>query len=72
MEGLSSSSLWDDYRIIDNIMVSSPLYNDVLKAIHVEVIYKFKDHLVTWVEEYIKLSNTPSQAKKILADIDRR
>jgi hypothetical protein len=32
----------------------------------------FKDHLVTWVVDYIKQSNTAAQATKILADIDRR
>jgi hypothetical protein len=30
----------------------------------------FKDHIVTWVEAYIKQANTPQNAKKIMADID--
>ena len=32
----------------------------------------FKDHLTTWVEKYIKATNTASEARKLLADIDRR
>ena len=32
----------------------------------------FKDHLVTWVTEYIEATHTPTEAKKILADIDHQ
>ena len=33
----------------------------------------FKDHLVSWVEEYIKISSASErEAKEILDDIDRR
>jgi hypothetical protein len=32
----------------------------------------FKDHLVDWVEAYIKLTNGAGEATQILADIDRR
>jgi Plavaka transposase len=32
----------------------------------------FKDHLVTWVVDYIKMNHTAAQSSKILADIDRR
>lgn len=32
----------------------------------------FKDHLVTWIEEYIYLVNTTQQAKEIMDEIDRR
>lgn len=32
----------------------------------------FKDHLVTWVNEYIKAEYRPAEAQKILDDIDRR
>ena len=31
----------------------------------------FKDHLVTWVIDYIEEVHTPAEAKRILADIDR-
>ena len=32
----------------------------------------FKDHLVTWVEDYISRTYSAGEAKKILDDIDRR
>ena len=32
----------------------------------------FKDHLVDWVEKYIKKSHPKAQADRIIADIDRR
>lgn len=32
----------------------------------------FKDHIVTWVQNYIKSTNTEKDAHKILDDIDRR
>lgn len=32
----------------------------------------FKDHLVDWVTEYIKSVHTAQEAKRILAEIDRR
>ncbi|KAK7685478.1 hypothetical protein QCA50_011342 [Cerrena zonata] len=32
----------------------------------------FKDHLVSWIEEYVSLTNTPSEAKRIMDVIDRR
>jgi hypothetical protein len=32
----------------------------------------FKDHLVTWVEEYLVLTHGPTRANAIMDDIDRR
>ena len=32
----------------------------------------FKDHLVTWVEQYLNNSFSKGDAEKIMADIDRR
>lgn len=32
----------------------------------------FKDHIVQWVEDYIKLKYTAAEAKRIMDDIDRR
>lgn len=32
----------------------------------------FKDHLVTWVNEYLFATHGEKKGKKILADIDRR
>jgi hypothetical protein len=32
----------------------------------------FKDHLVTWVTNYIKFEHSPAAAKRILAQIDQQ
>ena len=37
-----------------------------------QIIKGTKDHLVTWVTDYIKLEHPPAEAKQILADIDQQ
>jgi hypothetical protein len=32
----------------------------------------FKDHLVTWIEDYLMLTHPANKAKRIMDDIDRR
>ena len=46
-------------------LLSPDLLHQIIKG-------TFKDHLVTWVTDYIKLEHPPAEAKQILADIDRR
>ncbi|PBK82674.1 hypothetical protein ARMGADRAFT_1140721 [Armillaria gallica] len=76
---MSSKEMWDDYGIIDGIMpytsgFSRANLHELLSPDLLHQIIKgtFKDHLVTWVEEYIKTSNTPQEVARILADIDCR
>ncbi|KAJ3495158.1 hypothetical protein NLJ89_g10671 [Agrocybe chaxingu] len=75
----NKKDLWDNYGIVSDIMpftygfpranihelVAPDLLHQIIKG-------TFKDHLVTWVEEYLVLTYGPSGAEKIMADIDRR
>jgi Plavaka transposase len=61
---------------------SQPFTNDFPRAdihellspdiLHQVIKGTFKDHLVTWVEEYLVITHGKSRANEILDDIDRR
>ncbi|KAF8809162.1 hypothetical protein BYT27DRAFT_7255031 [Phlegmacium glaucopus] len=71
--------LWDDYGIVGDLI---PFTNNFPRAdihellspdlLHQIIKGTFKDHLVDWVEQYIKDTYQKSRADAILADIDRR
>ncbi|KAJ6561258.1 hypothetical protein B0H10DRAFT_2180547 [Mycena sp. CBHHK59/15] len=75
----SASTLWDSYGIdVDIIpftrdfpcadiheMISSDLLHQVIKG-------SFKDHLVTWVGEYLYLEHPKAGVDAIMDEIDRR
>lgn len=46
-------------------MLSSDLLHQVIKG-------SFKDHLVTWVGEYLYLEHSKAKADSIMDEIDRR
>jgi hypothetical protein len=56
---------WDFPRADIHELLSPDLLHQVIKG-------TFKDHLVTWVGEYLELVHGAAEAKKIMADIDRR
>ncbi|KAJ7809238.1 hypothetical protein B0H14DRAFT_2181187, partial [Mycena olivaceomarginata] len=56
---------WDFPRANLHGLLSPDLLHQVIKG-------TFKDHVVTWVGEYLQLTHGTAEAKKIMADIDRR
>ncbi|KAJ7114416.1 hypothetical protein C8R44DRAFT_630053 [Mycena epipterygia] len=79
LAAFNSDILWDEYGIDADIipftrdfpradiheMLSSDLLHQVIKG-------SFKDHLVTWVGEYLHIEHTKAEADKIMDEIDRR
>ncbi|KAF7351876.1 hypothetical protein MVEN_01149100 [Mycena venus] len=78
-DALDPDTMWDEYRVVPDVL---PFTWDFLRAdiyellspdlLHQVIKGTSKDHLVTWVGEYLESVHGKSQAKKIMADIDRR
>ncbi|KAI0371809.1 hypothetical protein BV20DRAFT_165857 [Pilatotrama ljubarskyi] len=76
---LDPGILWRDYGIVADVI---PFTSDFPRAdihellsgdiLHQVIKGTFKDHLVTWVEEYLKFMHGDVQGKTILDEIDRR
>ncbi|RXW12963.1 hypothetical protein EST38_g12891, partial [Candolleomyces aberdarensis] len=75
----TATQLWDSYGIDSDIL---PFTHDFPRAdihemltpdlLHQVIKGSFKDHLVTWVGEYLALEHGEKRADEILDDIDRR
>ncbi|EKM77022.1 hypothetical protein AGABI1DRAFT_101971 [Agaricus bisporus var. burnettii JB137-S8] len=76
-----AGQLWNEYGI-DNKIVMSPFTSDYPRAdiyamlspdlLHQVIKGTFKDHLVTWVGEYLEIREGKARAATIMDDIDRR
>ncbi|PSS35368.1 hypothetical protein PHLCEN_2v1705, partial [Hermanssonia centrifuga] len=76
---LELGELWEEYGLVGDLV---PFTNDFPRAdihellspdlLHQLIKGTFKDHLVTWVEEYLVIEHGRPRANEILDDIDRR
>ncbi|EMD31614.1 hypothetical protein CERSUDRAFT_69258 [Gelatoporia subvermispora B] len=79
VQNLTVGDAWMEYGIVADIV---PFTNDFPQAdihdllspdlLHQLIKGTFKDHLITWVEEYLVMVHGQTKANGILADIDRR
>ncbi|KAH8106722.1 hypothetical protein BXZ70DRAFT_1069328 [Cristinia sonorae] len=71
--------LWDEYGVVGDLV---PFTNDFPRAdihellsgdlLHQVIKGTFKDHLVTWVGEYLTQEHGEAKGKEIMDEIDRR
>ncbi|KAF8325909.1 hypothetical protein F5887DRAFT_1065217 [Amanita rubescens] len=79
--GLDSEELWDAFGMDDDI-ITKPFTNDFPRAdiheslspdlLHQIIKGSFKDHLVTWICDYILHVHGDARGNEILDEIDRR
>ncbi|TEB28157.1 hypothetical protein FA13DRAFT_1633446, partial [Coprinellus micaceus] len=74
-----SGQLWDIFGVRDDVVPFTHSYPraDIHELIAPDLLHQlikgtFKDHLVTWINDYIKLSNSEARALEIIQDIDHR
>ncbi|KAF8800174.1 hypothetical protein BYT27DRAFT_7227505 [Phlegmacium glaucopus] len=79
VEEFELGMLWDEYGLVGDIVPFTSGFpradiNELLSPdlLHQLIKGAFKDHLVTWVNDYVKAKYPASEAQKILDDIDRR
>ncbi|KAG1854631.1 hypothetical protein F4604DRAFT_1932696 [Suillus subluteus] len=79
IEELDQTKLWFEYSIIDHVVpfTSDFPQGDIHELLSPDLLHQiikgtFKDHLVTWVKQYLEHTHGTSCAAEILDDIDRR
>ncbi|KAH9857837.1 hypothetical protein C2E23DRAFT_865564 [Lenzites betulinus] len=79
LDALDLRSLWDDYGIVGDLTPFTSYFPraDIHELLSPDLLHQvikgtFKDHLVSWVEEYLVLKHGKAGAAVIMADIDRR
>ncbi|KAJ3475333.1 hypothetical protein NLI96_g11907 [Meripilus lineatus] len=75
----SEQDLWDAFGIVGAVKPFTMEFPraDIHELLSPDILHQlikgtFKDHLVTWIEDYINSAHPPAVAKQIMDDIDRR
>ncbi|KAI0669172.1 hypothetical protein C8Q78DRAFT_1070790 [Trametes maxima] len=78
-DAYSKQILWNDYGIIEDLTPFTAYFPraDIHELLSPDLLHQvikgtFKDHLVTWVEDYLVAKHGRAGAAVIMADIDRR
>ncbi|KAK7001906.1 hypothetical protein R3P38DRAFT_3283720 [Favolaschia claudopus] len=78
-DALNHKSIWDQYGVISDVLPFTWTFPraDIHELISPDLLHQiikgtFKDHLVTWVGEYLEAIHTKKRAAQIMAAIDRR
>ncbi|KAJ6583496.1 hypothetical protein DFH09DRAFT_1245834 [Mycena vulgaris] len=81
MESFTLKELWDDFGIVGDLIPCLQPFTthfpraDIHELISMDLLHQvikgtFKDHIVNWVEAYIRAHHEKAEAERILADID--
>lgn len=72
-------TLWFDYSLVPDFQPYTTKFPraDIYELLTPDLLHQvikgtFKDHLVTWVEEYLKITHGPAKGSSILDEIDQR
>ncbi|KAF9039731.1 hypothetical protein BJ165DRAFT_1416380 [Panaeolus papilionaceus] len=75
----NTATLWDDHGIRDNVRPFTSYFPraDIHQQMAPDILHQlikgvFKDHLVSWVQAYIRRTHSKQKALKIIEDIDHR
>ncbi|KAJ7928693.1 hypothetical protein B0H13DRAFT_2228890 [Mycena leptocephala] len=76
---LNHGTMWDQYGVIPDVLPFTWDFPraDIYQLLSPDILHQvikgtFKDHLVAWVGDYLDRVHGKADAKKIMADIDRR
>ncbi|KAF6744017.1 hypothetical protein DFP72DRAFT_1036008 [Ephemerocybe angulata] len=79
LKHLSASDVWEQFGVRDDVVPFTHGYPraDIHELMAPDLLHQvikgtFKDHLVTWVNEYITAVHPEAKALEIIQDIDRR
>ncbi|THH12583.1 hypothetical protein EW146_g7563 [Bondarzewia mesenterica] len=79
MDTYDVKTLWDRYGIIDNVLPFTTAFPraNIHELLSFDILHQvikgtFKDHLMSWVESYLKVMHGANGVSAIIADIDQR